>query len=399
VIQGFVGIKEDCFVKDARFSFALISRRSTKRAGTRFVTRGADREGNVANGVETEQILWFPDGSSSSYLQTRGSIPLVWRQVVNLAYEPPIEIDEHSSPQPLKLHFEEQYKLYNKHVILNLLKESGSEKKLGDTFKREVLLLNDSNIRFIAFDVHHHCKLTDFGKLSMLTDQIVEERKEFGYFRKDSSGKVTKRQAGIFRTNCKDCLDRTNLVQGVMGRLNLVDQLKDLSIVESEAELEQSKQFMQFFRHVWADNGDAISVFYAGTPAIRGDVTRNGKQTIQGLINDGMNSATRYYLNNMQDGNKQNGIDLLLGKYKVAKTQKSPFAYGDYTSGFVALVLAIFYMYAPMQIRYRSSLIFVALWLIFFVFLSKVLRISSQKIVDHPKLIDHNEHVKVAKRK
>jgi len=35
----------------------LISRRSTYRSGTRFNHRGADHEGNVANFVETENII------------------------------------------------------------------------------------------------------------------------------------------------------------------------------------------------------------------------------------------------------------------------------------------------------------------------------------------------------
>jgi hypothetical protein len=30
-----------------------------------------------------------------------------------------------------------------------------------------------------------------------------------------------KRQVGIHRTNCIDCLDRTNVVQGLLGRLAL----------------------------------------------------------------------------------------------------------------------------------------------------------------------------------
>lgn len=36
---------------------------------------GSDSEGNVSNYVETEQVLEFSDGSISSYIQTRGSIP------------------------------------------------------------------------------------------------------------------------------------------------------------------------------------------------------------------------------------------------------------------------------------------------------------------------------------
>ena len=43
------------------FEFSLISRRSCLNAGTRFNVRGSDDEGNVANFVETEQIVSYID--------------------------------------------------------------------------------------------------------------------------------------------------------------------------------------------------------------------------------------------------------------------------------------------------------------------------------------------------
>jgi SacI homology domain len=64
------------------FLLTLISRRSVKRAGLRYLRRGVDEEGNVANSVETEQILppvdWDtnPDAKIYSFVQYRGSIPL-----------------------------------------------------------------------------------------------------------------------------------------------------------------------------------------------------------------------------------------------------------------------------------------------------------------------------------
>lgn len=58
---------------------AVISRLSCERAGTRFNVRGTNDEGHVANFVETEQVI-FLDNEVSSYLQTRGSVPLFWEQ-------------------------------------------------------------------------------------------------------------------------------------------------------------------------------------------------------------------------------------------------------------------------------------------------------------------------------
>jgi hypothetical protein len=66
-------------------------------------------------------------------------------------------------------------------------------------------------------------------------------------------------------------------------------------------------------RLVWADNADAISRLYAGTPALKGDFTRTGKRTRKGALDDGMNSLQRYYLNNFIDADRQEGMDLMTG--------------------------------------------------------------------------------------
>jgi hypothetical protein len=56
VIKGFVSITRDCVIGARKITFALISRRSRYRVGKRYIVRGADQQGNVANEVETEQV-------------------------------------------------------------------------------------------------------------------------------------------------------------------------------------------------------------------------------------------------------------------------------------------------------------------------------------------------------
>lgn len=47
--------------------------------GTRFKSRGISDGGNVSNFVETEQILWSKN-HTSSVLLVRGSVPAFWEQ-------------------------------------------------------------------------------------------------------------------------------------------------------------------------------------------------------------------------------------------------------------------------------------------------------------------------------
>jgi len=44
---------------------------------------------------------------------------------------------------------------------------------------------------------------------------------------------------------------------------------------------------------------------YAGTGALKSDFTRTGKSTTKGNLKDGVNSISRYYINNFRDRLRQ----------------------------------------------------------------------------------------------
>lgn len=66
------------------FLLTLISRRSVKRGGLRYLRRGIDENGNTANEVESEQLLsdiaWSPSSKIHSFVQIRGSLPVFFSQ-------------------------------------------------------------------------------------------------------------------------------------------------------------------------------------------------------------------------------------------------------------------------------------------------------------------------------
>ena len=83
-----------------------LSGRGCRRQGPRYIKRGADEHGDVANFVETEQILRSDDGELMSFVQIRGSIPLYWEQIEWWRMRPHIVPQENITSQyaPLKLH-------------------------------------------------------------------------------------------------------------------------------------------------------------------------------------------------------------------------------------------------------------------------------------------------------
>ncbi|CAI8040076.1 Phosphatidylinositol-3-phosphatase SAC1 [Geodia barretti] len=140
---------------------------------------------------------------------------------------------------------------------------------------------------------------------------------------KESSGTILSVQQGVFRTNCMDCLDRTNVVQSLLAHRALQDQLQKMNLLGDNEHIEEYKGFEYVFKNVWADNADVCANQYAGTGALKTDFTRTGKRTFLGLLKDGYNSAVRYYYNNFNDGYKQDAIDVFLGNYVVNRMETS----------------------------------------------------------------------------
>ena len=57
--------------------------------------------------------------------------------------------------------------------------------------------------------------------------------------------------------------------------------------------------------------------------ALKTDFTRTGKRTRTGAFNHFINSASRYYQNNLAYGPRQDSYDLFLGNFKPYMTSSS----------------------------------------------------------------------------
>ncbi|KAL8991409.1 MAG: hypothetical protein Q9177_000157 [Variospora cf. flavescens] len=145
------------------------------------------------------------------------------------------------------------------------------------------------------------CDITD---KSRKTDMDIRSN---GPSRQEST--VILQQEGIFRTNCLDCLDRTNLIQTIISQMAL-------ELFLGHRSERAPTDFWVRHASLWADNGDlkALSKIYAGTGALKSSFTRHGKMSLAGAIADARKSATRLYINNFADKGRQNTIDMLLGR-------------------------------------------------------------------------------------
>ncbi|THU67093.1 hypothetical protein C4D60_Mb05t21020 [Musa balbisiana] len=335
----------------------LIARRCTRRTGTRMWRRGADMEGYVANFVESEQILQS-NGFTASFVQVRGSMPFLWEQIVDLTYKPKFEIVRpEEASRVAERHFLDLSNKYGSVLAVDLVNKHGSEGRLSERFANAMQTIRNDDVRYVHFDFHQICGHIHFERLSLLYNQIEDYLNKHGYFLLNEKGEKVSGQTGVVRTNCIDCLDRTNVTQSMIARKALESQLKQIGIFGSDDSVSAYPYFDASYKILWANHGDHISIQYSGTPALKGDFVRYGNRTVQGILKDGWNALARYYLNNFVDGTKQDAIDLLQGHYIVSlsRDMSSPTKAGaleTYASFRLALALVLTgLMFALMSLR------------------------------------------------
>lgn len=285
---------------EKQFDIIVISRRSIKRAGLRYLRRGIDDDGYCANSVETEQILspkvLGADSKVYSFLQIRGSIPVFFTQSpYSLKPTPIFQHSEDANFSALKKHFDRLHQQYGFLQIANLVEKHGVEAKIGEKYQRGIERFNkestgENKVPFEWFDFHDACRGMKFENVQKLIDTLKEQLDRFGSTIQDN-GEVKTQQQGVVRTNCMDCLDRTNVCQSSFAKYVLDAQLKEMGFDMTA----QHDQVNSWFNTLWADNGDAISKQYASTAAMKGDYTRTKRRDYRGALTDAGLGLTRFY--------------------------------------------------------------------------------------------------------
>ncbi|CAE6420494.1 unnamed protein product [Rhizoctonia solani] len=321
-IQGHVGLHSiplPAPPRSGRPSIAtigMISRLGWKRAGTRFNTRGVDDDGNVANFVETE-TLFATNEASWSYVQVRGSIPLFWEQQGLQIGGQRIQITRApgASQPAFERHFAQLIEEYETVHIINLLGTKENEATLTAAYTAHLQTLRangNAGVTMSNLDFHGVVRVMGHDAIPATLKSLEGVQSgldNYGFTSVEHNvSALTTPQVGVFRTNCLDCLDRTNFIQDIISKLNLEHYLRNV-----RREWISSSQLWSFHRELWAENGDALSRIYAGTGALNTSFTRTGKRTFAGLLADATKSVARSYINNFQDKGKQAAIDLLLG--------------------------------------------------------------------------------------
>lgn len=366
--HGFVAQANIC-VYSKPIYVTIIARRSRKYCGTRFLKRGLNLEGDVANEVETEQIVHdasvsdFSQGYYTSFVQVRGSLPDRWSQDVTKIVAKPQIIQDYVDPyhEATAKHFNDLLARYGSPlVVLNLMKKK--EKKphesiLNDMLDMSIKYLNQflpqqHIIRMIAFDMarcNKSKKRNVMQRLEKIGFNIVRvtgifqswrsarktnydntytlHLRQRTFTRKPSSSRIGGYrlrngqclQNGVVRVNCVDCLDRTNTAQFVLGKVALAFQLQALGVL-IEPQLNYDTDAIRLLEQLYEDHGDTIALQYGGSQLVHRVKTYRKVAPITSHSSEIMQTLSRYYSNTFSDAEKQNVINLFLGVSKALVT-------------------------------------------------------------------------------
>jgi hypothetical protein len=270
-----------------------------------------------------------------------------------------IEEDLEKNKSIMKKHIDELNKYYNQVTLINLIDKKKDQFLLGNYFNlihNNILeeYPDDKKPNYIWFDFHENCKKMKYENLEiLLTSNIFQKYlkenkylhvkipKDFNKVKKynlisenenenvtnfSNEVKIISYQKGIFRTNCIDCLDRTNIVQTLISRHLTQRIISDLNISVKKTYTGKifdifRKTFESEFRNIWTNHGDVLSNCYSGTGAQKSDFSKTGKRTYYGVVSDLFKSIKRFFVNNINDNYYQACHDLFLNRVNVKEIQ------------------------------------------------------------------------------
>ncbi|KAL1389595.1 polyphosphoinositide phosphatase-like protein Fig4 [Phyllosticta capitalensis] len=345
IIHGFID-QSSLDVFGRRVYITIIARRSRFFAGARFLKRGTNDLGYVANDVETEQIVSdllttsfhapgpraYANPTYTSYVQHRGSIPLYWTQDNSGVTPKPDIILNLVDPfySAAALHFNNLFERYGAPIyVLNLIKareRTPRESKLLSEYKKALDYLNqslpeDKQILYKAFDMSRASKtrgMDVIGSLELIAEDVLEKT---GFFHNgDTEFDAPQVQNGVARTNCIDCLDRTNAAQFVIGKRALGRQLQALGVLAGNI-VEYDSDAVNIFTYMFHDHGDTIAIQYGGSHLVNTMATYRKINQWQSHSRDMVESFKRYYHNSFLDSQRQEAYNLFLGNYVFVQGQ------------------------------------------------------------------------------
>ena len=224
--------------------------------------------------------------------------------------------DASASAASARAHLGAFARRYGASVALDLLKRSASssESRLGASYAAAAHAA-ETHVRLVSFDLSNAiARLGDREALATLLRLTETDAARHGFWFDSTPVSVgasaasaarafpekTHAQTGAFRVNCKDCLDRTNVVQAALAFRALQSQLRVNAFVTlNPAALKKTHGAL------WSAHGDDVALLYARTRALRRDVVGSGRRSALGALADARVAVRRWWQSKFSDGEAQ----------------------------------------------------------------------------------------------
>ncbi|XP_048331290.2 phosphatidylinositol-3-phosphatase SAC1 isoform X1 [Ziziphus jujuba] len=156
-----------------------------------------------------------------------------------------------------------------------------------------------------------------FGSANETLNSAVNRERLTDVNRNDNfSGEAPRYQSGVLRTNCIDCLDRTNVAQYAYGLAALGRQLHAMGLTDVP-KVDPDSSIAAALMDMYQSMGDALAQQYGGSAAHNTVFPeRQGRWKATAQSREFIKSIKRYYSNTYTDGEKQDAINLFLGYFR-----------------------------------------------------------------------------------
>ncbi|KAJ3242104.1 inositol polyphosphate 5-phosphatase [Chytriomyces hyalinus] len=411
----------DFLLNNLTYTYAILSRCSNKRAGTRYF-RGLDTYGSSAIEVETESLL-LTQNRCLSFRQVRGSTPIIWKS------SPPDELGEvlkievardpaglRTSENALYLHLTNLIERYGAPVTLvSLLKSHtvadrisrrkgkrpfclldpigvahGAEEQYArlaeafeSAFEKKLVELGEHQVGLVGFDeaclvqdpVKEMPKLMNLllpalKKQCFLSTRVVEWNEvqlRAGRNVADGHSIIESKQSGVFRVNGIDCVDMTNVVQYHVAMEVLKNMLASIGVTDTLPPREAEK-----VKRLWVENGRALAYVSTGVSRVlyEEQISRSwfvflfGRTAWYCIVRLG-----RLYMGTFRDSRRQEEFECMLGSTQhtiedAIHLRKSLYALATKQQFGVALFLMMRQYFTPTHVNSVLNLVLAAMWLI-----------------------------------
>ncbi|OHS98578.1 hypothetical protein TRFO_08875 [Tritrichomonas foetus] len=300
-----------------------VIKRSVMHSGPRYQARGINSNADPANECECD-LIFFNNGKYFCRTWRRGSPPIYWETSPGLFVSHKVKSNpSKDTPAYFSNQIVSRFDIKNIHIC-SLLHDQGEEKNINDAYEDGVNhiseLVPDITVKYKRFDLNHLKEtLGEENAIEKLIKYLDKYIQNVGFTIFDTNNdSIIEKQNVMFRFNCADSLDRTNVGTFYFALLTTsyfakaeCNSFKSRNpcVVDKPVSF-LNENVIRFLVDSFIAGGHIISMLYTNTSAIKASlISRCVTNYKKSIYSDSMISVWRRIQNNFYDEARQAVLD------------------------------------------------------------------------------------------